>query len=257
MPRRRLAPGTGPIWSRRQGVLRYNRGMAKQDFSRYQQGVVKRYYDNNETIQSDKLSEIVSELWLAEDKKIQTKLWGKAQVALMRLGVDATKVGQVVAKRDLDALAKLVGQADAGKAMGQGKPAAPGTVPRGGDAAGVHKGATPLDGSDLKARGARSMADQPGGNRTIAQMRDEAAASAGYDSLEEDNLKRALRAFRRKLKNYRRDDESKLGAKFVTNGRSSGISAITPPKEYPMAVWHKLVELGRLKKSGGGTFEVV
>lgn len=217
--------------------------MAKQDLSRYQQGVVKRYYDNNDTIQSNKLGEIVSELWLAEDKKKQTALWGKAQVALMRMGVDATRVGNVVAKRDLEALAKLVAQADAGKAP----------VAKEGSA---HKGATPGDGSEIKAMGARSMAEQPGGGRTIAQMRDEANAAAGTDSLDEANLKRALKAFRRKLKNYRRDDESKLGAKYVTGGKSSGISAITPPKEYPMAVWNKLVELGRLKSGGGGTFEL-
>lgn len=237
--------------------------MAKQEHSRYQQGIVKRYYDNHETIQSNKLGEIVSELWLAEDAKAQTKLWGKAQVALMRMGVDATRVGQVVAKRDMEALAKLVAQADAGTAPAPGnRNPAPGTPPGSNPAPGTvrrdtpHKGATPLDGSDIKAMGARSMAEQPGGNRTIAQMRDEAATSAGTDSLEADNLKRALKAFRRKLKNYRRDDESKLGAKFVTNGRSSGISAITPPKEYPMAVWNKLVELGRLKKAGSGTFEL-
>lgn len=236
--------------------------MAKQDLSRNQEGIVKRYYQNQDTIQSDKLSELVSELWLAEDTKVQTRLWGKAQVALMRMGVDATKVGAVVAKRDLEALAKLVAQADAGKAMGQaaGK-SGPGTVDRGAGTSGggAHKGTPPLsggDGSDMKAMGARSMAEQPGGNRTIAQMRDEKAAAAGFDSLDEVNLKRALRAFRRKLKNYRRDDESKLGAKFLTAGRSSGISAITPPKEFPMAVWNKLAESGRLKKSGGGTFEV-
>ncbi|MEL7087702.1 MAG: hypothetical protein AAGL98_04560, partial [Planctomycetota bacterium] len=185
--------------------------MAKQDLSRHQEGIVKRYYQNQDTIQSNKLSELVSELWLAEDAKTQTKLWGKAQVALMRLGVDATRVGAVVAKRDLEALAKLVTQADAGQAMGQGAgKAAPGTVPR--------KGSAPLSGNseDMKAMGARSVADQPGGNRTIAQMRDEKAAAAGFDSLDEANLKRALKTFRRKLKNYRRDDESKLGAKFVT-----------------------------------------
>lgn len=245
--------------------------MAKQDLSRYQQGIVKRYYDNAETIQSNKLSELVSELWLAEDTKVQTKLWGKAQVALMRVGFDATKVGQVVAKRDLEALAKLVAQADAGKVPPPAPGSVPGSVPGSAPAPGsthsksagsvgpgtVPRGTPPADGSDMRARGARSVSEQPGGGRTIAQMRDEAAAASGYDSLEEDNLKRALKAFRRKLKNYRRDDESKLGAKFVTNGRSSGISAITPPKEYPMDVWNKLVELGRLKKSGGGTFEVV
>ena len=228
--------------------------MAKQHLSRHQEGIVKRYYQNHDTIQANKLSELVSELWLAEDPKVQTRLWGKAQVALMRMGVDATRVGAVVAKRDMEALAKLVSQADAGKAMGQPAPGtgpgrAPGTVAR-------HKGASPSDGSEIKAMGARSVADQPGGNRTIAQMRDEKAAAAGFDSLEEDNLKRALKAFRRKLKNYRRDDESRLGSKYVTSGKGSGISAITPPKEFPMAVWNKLVELGRLKKGGGGTFEL-
>jgi hypothetical protein len=229
--------------------------MAKQDLSRHQEGIVKRYYQNQDTIQSDKLSELVSELWLAEDAKTQTKLWGKAQVALMRMGVDATRVGAVVAKRDLEALAKLVAQADAGKAMGQ---AAPGTVPRGPGAksAATHRGTPPSDGSDVRALGARSMAEQPGGGRTIGQMRNEKAAAAGFDSLEEANLKRALKAFRRKLKNYRRDDESRLGSKYVTSGKGSGISAITPPKEFPMAVWNKLAESGRLKNSGGGTFEL-
>ena len=222
--------------------------MAKQDLSRYQEGVVKRYYQNQDTIQSNKLSDLVSELWLAEDEKTQTKLWGKAQVALMRMGVDATKVGAVVAKRDMEALAKLVSQADAGKAMGQHAADPPGGKP--------HKGTPPRDGSDIKAMGARSAAEHPGGARTIGQMRQEKAAQAGFDSLEEANLKRALKAFRRKLKNYRRDDESKLGSKYVTSGRGSGISAITPPKEFPMAVWNKLVELGRLKKGGGGTFEL-
>ena len=225
--------------------------MAKQDLSRHQEKIVKRYYQNQDTIQSTKLSEIVTELWLAEDEKAKTKLWGRAQVALMRLGVDATRVAKVVNERDAEALAKLVQQADQGKAMGQsgmGKPAGP--------ASAGHRGARPSDDSEIKAMGARSMADQPGGARTISQMRAEKAAASGYDSLEEDNLKRALKAFRRKLKNYRRDDESRLGNRYVTSGRTSGISAIQPPHEFPAPVWEKLAELGRLKKTGGGTFEL-
>ena len=87
-------------------------------------------------------------------------------------------------------------------------------------------------------------------------MRAEKAAEGGYDSLEEPNLKRALRAFRKKLKTIRRDDESRLGNRYVTSGRSSGITGITPPKEYPMEVWNKLADLGRLKRAGQGTFEL-
>lgn len=217
--------------------------MAKQNLSRYQQGIVKRYYENQDTIQSNKLSEVVSELWLAEDAKTQTKLWGQAQVALMRMGVDATRVAKVVGDRDLEALAKLVGQADAGKAPTGGASA---------QGASTHRGTPPVDGTPIKAMGARSVAD----GRTISQMRQEKAAEGGYDSLEEDNLKRALKAFRRKLKSYRRDDESRLGSKYATSGKTSSISAIEPPKEFPREVWDKLVTTGRLKKGGGGTYEL-
>ena len=197
--------------------------MAKE----HQKNIIKRYYEHHDTIQSNKLSELVSELWLTENKKTQTKLWGRAQVALMRIGVDATQVAHVVGRRDLEALAKLVAQADAGivslpSSEGGAKPRVP------------------------------PMAD----DRTVGQMRAEKAAEGGYDSLDELNLKRALRAFRKKLKTIRRDDESRLGGRYVSAGRTSNICAITPPKEYPMPVWDKLADLGRLKHAGQGTFEL-
>lgn len=244
--------------------------MAKQDLSRYQDKIVKRYYDNQDTIQSQKIAELVSELWLAEDEKTLTKLWNKAGMALKRLGVEGPKIARVVEARDLKALAKLAAAADAGKvaqagrsprpAPGTARPApggeaphatspGPGTVDR-------HRGTLPSDGSAIKAMGARSAADQPGGARTISQMRAEKASASGYDSLESDNLKRAMKSFRRKLKNYRRDDESKLGAKYTTSGKVSSISGVAPPSEFPPAVWDKLVEEGRLKKGGGGTLEL-
>ena len=227
-----------------------------QDLSRHQSKIVKRYYDNQETIQSNRLGDLVSELWLAEDEKAQVRLWGKAQVALMKLGADATRVAGVVNKRDLEGLAKLVAQVEGGKpsamAGGAGGAAGGGSGSISGGGGKEHRGATPLDNSEIKARGAQSVAD----GRTVGQMRAEAAAAGGYDSLEEANLKRALKAFRRKLKNFRRDDESKLGSKYVTSGKTSGISAIEPPKEFPAAVWQKLAESGRLKRSGGGTYEL-
>ena len=91
------------------------------DLSNHQSKIVKRYYDNQDNILSTRLSELVSELWLAEDKKKQTTLWGKAQVALMKLGVDATKVGKVVKDRDMESLAKLAQQASAGTLGPAGK----------------------------------------------------------------------------------------------------------------------------------------
>ncbi len=209
--------------------------MAKE-FTPHQKKIVDRYYQHHDTIQSNKLSELVSELWLCEDEKAAVKLWGKAQVALMRLGVDANTVAQVVGKRDMEGLAKLVADADAGGGGKAGEPANP---------------APGMPGHVAPPR-VTSAAD----GRTIKQMQAEKAAEGGYDSLEEPNLKRALKAFRRKLKTLRRDDESRLGNRYVTSGRSSGITAITPPTEYPAAVWNRLAELGRLKKAGQGTFEL-
>jgi len=102
------------------------------------------------------------------------------------------------------------------------------------------------------ARWARSLAD----GRTIAQAKREQYAAAGTDSLEQANLKRALKAFRRKLKTLRREDESRLTGRYVTRGETSAITAITPPNEFPPAVWRELVRLGRLKAAGQGTYQL-
>jgi hypothetical protein len=214
--------------------------MAK-DLSRHQQGIIKRYYEHQETIQSQKLSEIVSDLWLAEDEKAKTKLWGKAQLALMRVGVDATRVAAVVAKRDFEGLAKLVAQVDAGSA--------PKAVPGSEQAA-----PAPAPGSAPGSTGEPPRTPVINDTRSVRQMIADHAAEGGYDSLEEPNLKRAVKAFRRKLKSMKRDDESRLGNRYVTAGRSSDISAITPPREFPAPVWEKLVQLGRLKRAGQGTY---
>jgi len=199
-----------------------------------QKKIIERYYENHDTIQSDKLSQIVSDLWLAEEGTNTTKLWGKAQVALMRMGVDANRVAKAVGDRDVEALAKLAGEVDATGKQG---------TPDSGE---------PKKETEFKARGAVPVND----TRTVKQMQADKASEGGYDSLERDNLKRALKAFRKKLKSMRRDDESKLGNRYTTYGKQSKISAITPPNQYPTAVWEKLVEDGRLKNGGQGTFEL-
>jgi len=72
-----------------------------------------------------------------------------------------------------------------------------------------------------------------------------------------DELKHALKAFRKRLKLTRLDEESKISRRPVTGGQSSGIVAITPPNQFPQAVWDELVRQGKLKKAGHGTYELV
>ncbi|MGE5293451.1 MAG: hypothetical protein ACM3VT_01350, partial [Solirubrobacterales bacterium] len=70
-------------------------------------------------------------------------------------------------------------------------------------------------------------------------------------------LKQAMKAFKKRLKLTRLDDESGLGGHRLSGGRSSGIVAIQPPNQYPREVWEKLVEQGRLRRAGAGMHELV
>ena len=76
-------------------------------------------------------------------------------------------------------------------------------------------------------------------------------------SLTKETLKRAMKAFRKRLKLSRLDEESKLGHDPLSKGQRSRIMAVQPPEQYPLEVWERLAELGRLKSLGQGLFEIV
>ena len=70
-------------------------------------------------------------------------------------------------------------------------------------------------------------------------------------------LKSALKAFKKRLKLARLDDESRLGHGALTPGGRSGIVAIPPPAQFPQAVWTELVNQGKLRRAGQGMYELV
>jgi hypothetical protein len=73
-----------------------------------------------------------------------------------------------------------------------------------------------------------------------------------------DELTKALKAFKKRLKLYRRDDESSgaFGGK-LTGGRASGIVGITPPEGFSDEVWQELEAKGRIRRvPGTKTFEL-
>ena len=72
----------------------------------------------------------------------------------------------------------------------------------------------------------------------------------------DEQLKRAMKAFKRRLKLTALDDESHLGHGPMSGGGHSGIESITPPREFPQEVWDELVKRGRLSKDSDGFYRV-
>lgn len=70
-------------------------------------------------------------------------------------------------------------------------------------------------------------------------------------------LKAALKAFRKRLKLTCLDDQSRIGVGPMSGGRASSIVGITPPDQYPEAVWEELVRQGKLRRAGAGMYELV
>ena len=79
--------------------------MAKKEYSAYQSEIISRYYSNMNVIMLQKLSELVSELYLADDAK-KEKLWQRAQKAMSNLGVKEGLARHIMEKKDVEILAK-------------------------------------------------------------------------------------------------------------------------------------------------------
>jgi len=69
------------------------------DYSPYQQKIIKRYYNNFDGIQYQRLSELVTELYLAEGKK-RDRLWKQVGEALTKLEFPETRIAHLLDKRD-------------------------------------------------------------------------------------------------------------------------------------------------------------
>ena len=81
--------------------------MGMDNFSAGQQKIIKRYYDNLDTIQLQKLAETVTDLYLAEGKKVE-RLWKTAIAAMQKLEVPAQRIELLTKSKNLEQLAKLV-----------------------------------------------------------------------------------------------------------------------------------------------------
>src|SRR5438270_9764537 len=89
------------------------RSMSLEDFSSHQQKIIKRYYNNQDGIQRQRLAELVSELYLSEGKK-REGVWKRVIAAMQKLGIPQSRIDHL-RKQDNPALVAQVVQELEGK----------------------------------------------------------------------------------------------------------------------------------------------
>jgi hypothetical protein len=80
--------------------------MAKRPYSQYQKNTISQYYDNLDTIMLQKLSELVTELYLAETPAKKDRLWQRAHKAMKNLKIAPVIIEHIMTKKDVEILAK-------------------------------------------------------------------------------------------------------------------------------------------------------
>ncbi len=81
-----------------------------QHHSAHQRGIIKRYYENKDTIMYHKLGELVSELYLCENPKKAERIWKRVERALLNMAVEKTLVQHLMEDRSVEALAEVVSE---------------------------------------------------------------------------------------------------------------------------------------------------
>jgi hypothetical protein len=81
--------------------------MAQRDFTPHQQKIIKRYYDNLETIALQRLADQVGELYLSAGKK-RLRVWDKIAGDLQKLGLSDARIEHLRKQDKPELLADVV-----------------------------------------------------------------------------------------------------------------------------------------------------
>ncbi len=69
----------------------------------------------------------------------------------------------------------------------------------------------------------------------------------------EDEMKKAMKAFKKKLKMQQLEDDSRLGRSPLTGAKAT-VVAIQPPSGFGREIWEELARNGLLRNDGGGFY---
>lgn len=81
--------------------------MGMDDYTKHQQKIIKRYYENIDQIAVQRLAELVGDLYLATGKK-RDKLWDSAASFMEKLKLPQERIAHLLRERKPELLANLV-----------------------------------------------------------------------------------------------------------------------------------------------------
>src|SRR5271166_2985359 len=81
------------------------------DHTPYQKKIINRYYKNFDAIKHQQLSELATELYLAEGKK-KERLWKRVEESLRKLEFPESRIAHLLAKRDPSLLVAVLTELD-------------------------------------------------------------------------------------------------------------------------------------------------
>lgn len=79
----------------------------EKNYSKFQQNVIRRYYENADSIGLQRSQELVTELYLAEGKKRQ-KVWDSLEKSLEKAGISKVQISRLREKDDPALVAQLL-----------------------------------------------------------------------------------------------------------------------------------------------------
>ena len=78
-----------------------------QDFTPHQQKIIKRYYDNLDSIQLQRLAQLAGELYLTEGKK-RERTWKLVGECLQKIGLPQDRIDHLMQQRKPELIAEVV-----------------------------------------------------------------------------------------------------------------------------------------------------
>ena len=81
--------------------------MAAENYTKFQQSVIRNYYNNKDNVSLQRAQELLTDLYLAEGKK-KEKVWDSMFMHLERIGVPADQLKHLKEQKNPELIAQLI-----------------------------------------------------------------------------------------------------------------------------------------------------